>query len=83
MLGSLQELDAQNTYKAQVERYKTKLNIRLSFQRGEWINTSDTLEKKKIKVRNTAEEELKKAKRQLAKAESAEREALKRVGITI
>jgi hypothetical protein len=40
------------------------------------------LEKKKIKVRYTAEEELRKAKRQLAKAESAEREALKRVGIT-
>jgi hypothetical protein len=33
-------------------------------------------------VRNIAQEELKKAKRQLAKAESAEREALKRVGIT-
>jgi hypothetical protein len=47
------------------------------------MNVSDTLEKKKIKVRNVAEEELKKAKRQLAKAESAEKEALKRVGITV
>jgi hypothetical protein len=47
------------------------------------MNASDTLEKKKIKVRNTAEEELKKAKRQFAKAESAEREALKRVGIAV
>jgi hypothetical protein len=34
-------------------------------------------------VRYTAEEELKKAKRQLVKAESAEREALKRVGIAV
>jgi len=34
-----------------------------------------------MKVRYIAEEELKKAKRQLTKAESAEREALKRVGI--
>jgi hypothetical protein len=33
-------------------------------------------------VRNIAEEELKKAKRQLIKAELAKREALKRVGIT-
>jgi hypothetical protein len=81
MLGSLQELDAQNARKAQVERHKAKLNARLSFQRGGWINASDALEKKKIKVRNAAEEELKKAKRQLAKAESAEKEALKRVGI--
>ena len=32
-------------------------------------------------MRNTAQEELKKAKRQLVKAELAEREALKRVGI--
>jgi hypothetical protein len=46
------------------------------------LNTSDTLEKKKTKVRNIAREELKKAKRQLAKAELAKREALKRVGIT-
>ena len=34
-------------------------------------------------MRNAAEEELKKAKRQLAKAESAEKEALKRVGIAV
>ena len=47
------------------------------------MNISNTLEKKKIKVRNIVEEELKKAKRQLAKAESAEREALKRVGIAV
>jgi hypothetical protein len=47
------------------------------------MNASDALEKKKIKVRNAAEEELKKAKRQLAKAELAEREALKRVGIAV
>jgi hypothetical protein len=33
-------------------------------------------------VRNIAQEELKKAKRQLTKAKSAKREALKRVGIT-
>jgi hypothetical protein len=45
------------------------------------LNTSDALEKKKTKVRNIAQEELKKSKRQLTKAESAEREALKRVGI--
>jgi hypothetical protein len=83
MLGSLQELDTQNACKIQVKRYKAKLNVRLSFQRGEWMNISDTLEKKKIKVRNAVEEELKKAKRQLAKAESAKREALKRVGIAV
>jgi hypothetical protein len=47
------------------------------------LNTSNTLEKKKTKVRNTAGEELRKAKRQLVKAESAKREALKRVGITV
>jgi hypothetical protein len=47
------------------------------------MNISDTLEKKKIKVRNIVEEELKKAKRQLVKAESAEREALKKVGIAV
>jgi hypothetical protein len=35
ILGSLQELDTQNTRKAQVNRYKAKLNIRLSFQKGE------------------------------------------------
>jgi hypothetical protein len=81
MLGSLQELDTQNTRKAQVKRYKAKLNVRLSFQRGGWLNASDILEKKKIKVRNTAEEELKKAKRQLIKAKLAKKEALKRVGI--
>ena len=81
MLRSLQELDAQNARKAQVKRHKAKLNARLSFQRGGWLNASDALEKKKIKVRNAAEEELKKAKRQLAKAESAKKEALKRVGI--
>jgi hypothetical protein len=63
MLGSLQELDTQNACKTQVECYKAKLNIQLSFQRGGWINISDTLEKKKIKVRNIVEEELKKAKR--------------------
>ena len=34
-------------------------------------------------MRNAAEEELKKAKRQLAKAELAEKEALKRVGIAV
>jgi len=34
-----------------------------------------------MKVRYTAEEELRKAKRQLIKAELAKREALKRVGI--
>ena len=34
-----------------------------------------------MKVRYIAQEELRKAKRQLVKAESAEREALKRVGI--
>jgi hypothetical protein len=34
-----------------------------------------------MKVRKVAEEELKKAKKQLAKAELAEREALKRIGI--
>jgi hypothetical protein len=81
MLGSLQELDAQNARKAQVERYKAKLNARLSFQRGGWMNASDALVKKKIKVRKAAEEELKKAKKQLAKAESAEKEALKRIGV--
>ena len=81
MLGSLQELDTQNARKAQVECHKAKLNARLSFQRGGWLNASDALEKKKIKVRNVVEEELKKAKRQLAKAELAEKEALKRVGI--
>jgi len=59
------------------------VNARLSFQRGGWLNTSDTLEKKKMKVRYIAEEELRKAKRQLAKAESTEREALKRVGIAV
>jgi hypothetical protein len=36
-----------------------------------------------MKVRNTTREELKKAKRQLIKAKSAKREALKRVGIVI
>jgi hypothetical protein len=36
-----------------------------------------------MKVRNIAKEELKKAKQQLVIAESAKREALKRVGITI
>jgi hypothetical protein len=34
-------------------------------------------------VRKVVEEELKKAKKQLAKAELAEREALKRIGITV
>ena len=34
-------------------------------------------------MRNIAQEELKKAKRQLAKAELTEREALKRVGIAV
>jgi hypothetical protein len=34
-------------------------------------------------VRNIVEKELKKAKRQLAKAKLAEKEALKRVGIAI
>jgi hypothetical protein len=34
-------------------------------------------------VRNVAEEKLKKAKRQIAKAELAEKEALKRVGIAV
>ena len=81
MLGNLQELDAQNARKAQVKRYKAKLNARLSFQRGGWLNVSNALEKKKIKVRNVAEEELKKTKRQLAKAKLAKKEALKRVGI--
>ena len=81
MLGSLQEMDAQNARRAQVERHKAKLNARLSFQRGGWMNASDALVKKKIKVRKAAEEELKKAKKQLARAESAEREALKRIGI--
>jgi hypothetical protein len=47
------------------------------------MNTSDTLVKKKIKMRKVAEEKLKKAKKQLVKAESAEREALKRIGIAI
>ena len=47
------------------------------------MNASDALAKKKIKVRKVAEEELKKAKKQLAKAESAEREALKRIGIAV
>ena len=45
------------------------------------MNASDALEKKKTKVRKAAQEELKKAKRQLIKAELAKREALKRVGI--
>ena len=35
ILGSLQELDAQNARKAQVNRYKAKLNAWLSFQKGE------------------------------------------------
>jgi vacuolar-type H+-ATPase catalytic subunit A/Vma1 len=81
MLGSLHEIDTQIARMAQVKWHKAKLNARLSFQRGGWLNASDTLEKKKTKVRNTAQEELKKAKRQLAKAELTEREALKRVGI--
>jgi hypothetical protein len=81
MLGSLHEMDTQNARKAQVDRHKAKVNARLSFQRGGWLNASEALEKKKMKVRHIAEEELKKAKRQLTKAESAEREALKRVGI--
>jgi hypothetical protein len=81
MLGSLHDMDTQIARRAQVKRHKAKLNARLSFQRGGWLNASDALEKKKTKVRNAAQEELKKAKRQLAKAESAEREALKRVGI--
>jgi len=34
-------------------------------------------------VRHVAEEELRKAKRQLAKAESVKREAIKRVGIAV
>jgi hypothetical protein len=83
ILGSLQELDTQNSCKAQVDRYKAKLNARLSFQKGGWINASDALAKKKMKVRKVAEEELKKAKKQLAKAELAEREALKRIGIAV
>ena len=83
MLGSLQELDTQNACKVQVNYYKAKLNIRLSFQKGGWINASNTLVKKKIKVRKVAEEELKKAKKQLAKAELAEREAIKRIGIAV
>jgi hypothetical protein len=45
------------------------------------LNASNTLEKKKTKVRNIAEE-LKKAKQQLTKVKSTERETLKRVGIT-
>jgi len=81
MLGSLYEMDTQNARKAQINRYKAKANVRLSFQRGGWLNASDTLEKKKMKVRHIAEEELKKAKRQLVKAKLAKREALKRVGI--
>ena len=74
-------MDTQIARTAQVERHKAKLNARLSFQRGGWLNASDALEKKKTKVRHTAEEELRKAKRQLAKAELVEREAIKRVGI--
>jgi len=81
MLGSLHDMDTQIARTAQVEWHKAKVHARLSFQRGGWLNTSDALEKKKTKVRRIAEEELKKAKRQLAKAESAERETLKRVGI--
>jgi hypothetical protein len=81
MLSSLHEMDTQNARKAQVNRHKAKANARHSFQRGGWLNASEALEKKKLKVRYIAEEELRKAKRQLAKAESAKREALKRVGI--
>ena len=62
MLGSLHEMDAQISRTAQVKRHKAKLNARLSFQRGGWLNASDTLEKKKTKVRKAAQEELKKAK---------------------
>ena len=83
ILSSLHEIDTQHARKAQVNRHKAKVNAQLSFQRGGQLNASDTLEKKKMKVRYIAEEELKKAKRQLIKAESAEREALKRVGIAI
>jgi len=76
-------MDTQIARTAQVERHKAKLNTRLSFQRGGWLNTSNALEKKKTKVRHAAEEELRKAKRQLAKAESVKREAIKRVGIAV
>jgi len=47
------------------------------------LNASNTLEKKKIKVKYITKEELRKAKQQLVKAELTKREALKRVGITI
>jgi hypothetical protein len=56
-------MDTQIARIAQVKQLKAKLNTRLSFQRGGWLNASDSLEKKKTKVRYIAEEELKKAKR--------------------
>ena len=62
MLGSLYEMDTQIARTAQVERHKAKVHARLSFQRGGQLNASNTLEKKKTKVRRVAEEELKKAK---------------------
>jgi hypothetical protein len=56
-------MDTQIARILQVERHKAKVHARLSFQRGGWLNASNTLEKKKTKVRRVAEEELKKAKR--------------------
>jgi hypothetical protein len=80
-LGSLHEQDLQNARNAQVEKHKAKLSARMSFQSGGWIKASVALEQKKKKVREAREADLRKAKGQLKKAESSEKEALRVKGV--